>query len=107
MDEKESYSVKMEERLRNLGNQVDEMMWKTKNFTRNARKSFKRRAEKLLESKEAVAEKISEIRNTSSKSWKDLTKGLEKGMNELEKGFESAVQEFKQGETGDRQKTSK
>ncbi len=106
MDEKESYIIKMEERLRNLGKQVDEMMWKTKNFPRKAHKSFKRSAEKFRDSRKAVTDKLGEIRNTSGKSWKDLTQGLEKGINELEKGFKSAVQEFKQGETGGEQKTS-
>jgi hypothetical protein len=100
MEEKESYCVRIEERLRDLGGQLDEMMWKAQNFARKTRRKFKRSAEKFRESKETVSGKISEIRNASGKSWKDLTQGLEKGMNELEKGFENAVQEFKQGEAG-------
>lgn len=98
MDEKESYCTKVEERLRDLVGQVDEMMWKTNNFARKARKRFKRSTEKFRENQKAVTEKVSSIRNASEKSWKDLTEGLTKAMSELEKGFENAVHEFKAGE---------
>jgi dsDNA-specific endonuclease/ATPase MutS2 len=107
MDEKESYCMKIEERLRDLGGQVEEMMGKAKKFARKTRKRFEKDAEKFRESKKVVTEKVTEIRNAGGRSWKDLTQGLEKGMSELQKGFESAVQEFKQGEAGGEKKRSK
>jgi hypothetical protein len=107
MDERESYSVKMEDKLRKLGEQIDEMMWKTKNFTRDARKSFKQSANKLRRSKKDVSKKLGEIKSASGKSWKDLTQGFERGMNELEKGFETAVRDFKKTETASEKEPSK
>jgi cell division GTPase FtsZ len=98
MDEKESYCAKVEERLRDLADQMDEMMWKTNNFARKARKRFKRSTELFRENQNAVTEKVRGIRNASEKSWKELTNGLTKAMGELEKGFENAAHEFKQGE---------
>jgi hypothetical protein len=99
MDEKENYYTKVEERLRDLVGQVDEMMWKTNDFARKARRRFRRSAENFRENQKAVTEKISGIRNAGGRSLKDLTEGLSRAMGELEKGFESAVQEFKRGET--------
>ena len=107
MEEKESYCLKVEERLHDLVNQMYEMIWKTNNFARKARKYFKWSTEKFRENQKATNEKINEIRNASGKSWKDLTQGLEKGMRELEKGFENALQEFKKGDSVGGQKTSK
>jgi len=98
MDEKESYCTKIEERLRDLVSQVDEMMWKTSNYARKTRKRFKQSAEMFRENQKAVTEKVSGIRNASGKSWKELKEGLTKALGELEKGFESAVHEFKQSE---------
>lgn len=98
MDEKESYCVKVEERLRDLVDQVDEMMWKTNNLARKVRKRFKRSTEMFRENQKSVTEKVNGIRNSSGRSWKELTEGLTKAMGELEKGFESAVHEFKKGE---------
>jgi len=97
----------IEERLRDLGGQVDEMMGRAKGFARRTRKRFEKNAEKFRENKDAVTAKITEIRNTSGKSWKDLTQGLEKGMSEMQKGFETAVQEFKQGKADSEKKESK
>jgi hypothetical protein len=98
MDEKDSYCTKVEERLRDLAGQVDEMMWKTNHFARKARMRFKQSAEMFRENQKAVIEKVKGIRNTSEKSWMELTEGLAKAMGDLEKGFENAVHEFKQGE---------
>jgi dGTP triphosphohydrolase len=106
MEEKESYCMKIEERLRDLGGQVDEMLGKAKSFARKARKRFEKNAETFRENKDSVTAKITEIRNTSGKSWKDLTKGLEKGMSEMQKGFETAAQEFKKGEVDSKKKDS-
>jgi hypothetical protein len=99
MEEKESYCGRVEERLKDLGAQVDEMMWKTKDFARKARKSYKKNAQKLRENIELASDKINEMRKTSGNSWQDLKEGLEQGMKEVENGFEKAVQEFKLEET--------
>ena len=58
MDEKESYCSKVEERLHDLVDQVDEMMWRTNHFARKARMRFNRSTEKFRENQKAVIEKM-------------------------------------------------
>jgi dsDNA-specific endonuclease/ATPase MutS2 len=99
MDDKDKYISNIEERLRELAGQVDEMMWKTSDFTRKTRKRFRKSAERFRENQKTLSEKVSGIKSAGGRSWKNLSEGLTRAVGELEKGFEKAVHEFKQGET--------
>ncbi len=93
--QKEQYEKSMEERLRKIGKDLDELKAKAAGLTEEARKEMNRYIEDAEKKQQAASRRIEEMRKESETKWKEFTDEMNAMMNELEKTYEKAKTHLK------------
>lgn len=93
--EKEHYEKNMEERLRKLGKQLDEISAKAAGMTEQARKDMNQYLADAKEKQKAASQKLAEIRKESGKKWKEFTSEMDAAADDFAKAYERAKSHFK------------
>jgi TolA-binding protein len=92
---KEQYESSMEERLRRLGKQLDELRTKAATTSEEARKEMNHYLAEAEKKQRAAMRKLEEMRKKSEKEWKKLSAEMDKAADEFEKAYERAKSHFK------------
>jgi len=94
--QKEQYEKSMEERLRKIGKDLDELKAEAADLTEEARKEMNRYIEDAEKKQKAASRRLEEMRKESEKKWKEFTDEMNALMDELEKTYEKAKKHLKQ-----------
>ena len=78
----------MEERLRIIGKELDELKTKAADMTEEARKEVNQHIEEIEMKQKLASRKLEEIRKESQKEWKKVAGEMNAAMNELEAAYE-------------------
>jgi DNA anti-recombination protein RmuC len=93
--QKKQYEKSMEERLRKIGRELDELKGKAANMTEEARKEMNRYLEDAEKKQKAASRKLEEMRRESQKKWKEFTDEMDAAMDELDKAYAKAKAHLK------------
>ncbi|MGE5172394.1 MAG: hypothetical protein ACM3MD_01040 [Betaproteobacteria bacterium] len=94
--QKEQYEKNMEERLKKLGRQLDELKAKAAYMTEQARKDINSYMAEAEKKQKAASRKLDEIRKESVKKWKKFTAEMDAAMDDFERAYEKAKSRFKE-----------
>ncbi len=94
--QKEQYEKGMEERLKKLGRELDELSAKAAAMTEQARIDLNRRIAEARAKQKAASAKLEEMRKKSEKKWKKFISETDAAMDEFEKAYERAKAHFKE-----------
>jgi uncharacterized protein YxeA len=94
--QKEEYEQSMEERLRILGKQLDELKVKAAARTEEARKDLNRYIKDAEKKEEAASRKLEETRKASVKMWKKFVSDMDAAADDFETAYKRAEQRFKE-----------
>jgi ATP-dependent Lon protease len=92
---KEQYEKSMEERLRKICRELDELKGKAANMTEEARKEMNRYLEDAEKKQKAAFRKLEEMRRESQKEWKEFIGEMNAAMDEFEKAYKKAKSHLK------------
>jgi F0F1-type ATP synthase membrane subunit b/b' len=94
--QKEQYEKSMEERLGNIGKQLDELREKANARTEEARKELNQYMKDAQKKHEAAARKLEEVRKATNETWKKFTSDMNKAADDFEQAYEKARKRFKE-----------
>ncbi len=94
-ENREQYEKSMEERLRTLGKQLDELQVKAGKMAEQARKEIDHQLAVANKKGKAANHELEELRKKSDKEWKKFTDGMYKAADDFENAYESAKSRFK------------
>lgn len=94
--QKRQYEKAMEERLRKLGKQLDELKAKAAGMTEEARKDFNQYLVEAKKEQKSASRKLKEMRKESGTEWKKFSTELDKAAADLEKAYEKTKARFKE-----------
>jgi len=86
--QKEQYEKSMEERLRKIGKELDELKTKAADMTEEERKEMNQHIEEVEMKQKLASRKLEEMRKESQKEWKKVADEMNAAMNELEAAYE-------------------
>lgn len=95
VQQKEQYEKSMEERLRIIGKELDELKTKAADMTEEARKEVNQQIEEVEMKQKLASRKLEEIRKESQKEWKKVAGEMNAAMNELEAAYEKMKSHMK------------
>lgn len=93
---KEQYEKSMEERLKNLGKQLDELNAKAAQRTEEVKKELGQYLKDAEKKQQAASQKLEEVKKASAEKWRKFTSDMNKAADEFEKAFERAKKNFKE-----------
>jgi DNA anti-recombination protein RmuC len=88
VQQKEQYEKSMEEHLRKIGKELDELKTKAAYMTEEARKEMSQHIEEVEMKQKLASRKLEEMRKESQKDWKKVADEMNAAMNELEAAYE-------------------
>jgi hypothetical protein len=94
--QKEQYEKGMEERLKKLGRELDELNAKAAAMTEQAKEDINRGIAEARTKQKAASAKLEEMRKKSVKKWKKFVSETDAAMDEFEKAYERAKAHFKE-----------
>jgi len=94
--QKVQYEKSMEERLKKLGRELDELNAKAAAMTEQAKMDINRRIAEAKTKQKAASAKLEEMRKKSEKKWKKFAAETDAAMDEFEKAYERAKAHFKE-----------
>ena len=94
--QKEQYEKSMEERLRKLGKDLDDLKARAATMTKQATKEMNRHIAEAEKKQKAAIHKLEEMKKESQKKWDKFTDEMNAAADEFEKAYEKAKSQFKQ-----------
>ncbi len=94
--EKAHYEKTMEERLRKLGKQLDEIKARASATTKEARKNMDRYLADAEKKQKAATRKLAELRKESAEKWKKFASEMDAAADDFAKAYERAKSHFKE-----------
>jgi DNA anti-recombination protein RmuC len=94
--QKEQYEKSMEERLKKLGRELDELNAKAASMTEQVKKDINRGIAEARAKQKAASAKLEEMRKKSVKRWKKFVSETDAAMDEFEKAYERAKAHYKE-----------
>jgi Skp family chaperone for outer membrane proteins len=94
--QKRHYEKNMEERLRKLGKELDELKAKTAAMKEQARKDINQDLANAEKRRDAASRKLEEIQKESVARWKKFSADLDKATDDFEKAYQKAKERFKE-----------
>ncbi len=94
--QKKQYEKSMEERLRKLGKQLDELKSKAATMAERMKKDTKEDLNAAEEKRKIASQKLDELRNETEKKWKKFSKKMNEAVYDFEKAYEKAKSHFKE-----------
>ncbi len=95
VQQKEQYEKSIEERLRKIGKELDELKAKAAEMTEEARKEMNQQIEEIEMKEKLASLKLEEMRKESQKKWKKVTDEMNAAMNELVTAYEKTKSHMK------------
>ncbi len=95
VQQKEQYEKSIEERLRKIGKELDELKAKAAEMTEEARKEMNQQIEETEMKEKLASLKLEEMRKESQKKWKKVTDEMNAAMNELVTAYEKTKSHMK------------
>ena len=92
---REHYENSMEERLKKLGKQLDELQVKAGKAAEQASKEADHQLKEANKKGKAASHELEELRKKSNEEWKKFATGMNKAADDFEKAFEKAKSQFK------------
>ena len=86
---------KMERKLNNWGDEVENLRAKVDRLGSEAKGKFQEQAEELRAKQESARQKLQELRKAGGEAWEDLQAGAEAALDDLKKTLEKAVKKWK------------
>jgi hypothetical protein len=93
--QKEQYEKSMQERLKKLGKELDELNARAAAMTEQAKTDVNRGIAEAKAKQKDASEKLEEMQKKSVKTWKKFVSETDAAMDEFEKAFERAKTDFK------------
>ena len=93
--EKTTYEKGAEEKLRELGNKIDELVKKASVLEEGVRKKLSAQIDTLKTQRSELENKLRDLKGRSSLAWTDVRDGFDKALRELDGSFKNAVKRFK------------
>jgi TolA-binding protein len=93
--QKKQYEKGMEERLKKLGRELDELNARAATMTEQAKTDINRGIAEARAKQKAASAKLEEMRKRSEKKWKKFMSETDAAMDEFEKAYERAKAHFK------------
>jgi hypothetical protein len=93
--QKEQYEKSMQERLKKLGKELDELNARAAAMTEQAKTDVNRGIAEAKAKQKDASEKLEEMQKKSVKTWKKFVSETDSAMDEFEKAFERAKTDFK------------
>jgi len=94
-EEKTTYERDAEQRLKELGRKIDELLEKASTLEASVREQFMKQVGNLKTQRDTLEGKLRELKSESAQAWGDVRGGFEKAFKDLDEGFKSAVSRFK------------
>ncbi len=94
--QKEQYEKGLEERLKKLGRDLDELTAKAAAMTEQAKTDINRGIAEARTKQKAASAKLEEMRKKSVKKWKKFASETDAAADEFEKAYERAKAHFKE-----------
>ena len=92
--QKNQYQQKMEEKLRDLDKEVDELEAKAAEQSEQAKKQYARQMTELDRKRKAARRKLDKFENSSEAAWRDMKPGIDAAMKDLETAYKRAASHF-------------
>jgi uncharacterized phage infection (PIP) family protein YhgE len=96
LQQKAQYEKSMEERLRKIGRQLDELKTKAAVMTEQARKNMSKQVAEAEKKQKAASAKLEKMRKVSVKKWKKFSAELDAAADDFEQAYERAKSHFKE-----------
>ena len=94
-ENRKQYENSMEERLKRIGKQLDELQVETGRMAEQANKEMNKQLKEANKKGEAASRELEELRKKSNEEWKKFTDGMNKAADDFEKAYENAKSRFK------------
>jgi cell division protein FtsN len=94
--QKAEYEKSMEERLGNIGKELDELRAKANARTEEAGKELNQYMKDAEKKREAAVRKLEEVRKATNKTWRKFTSDMNKAADDFEQAYDRAKKRFKE-----------
>ncbi len=94
--QKEQYEKSMEERLRKLGKQLDELKSKAATMAERMKKDTKEDLNAAEKKRKIASQKLEQMRNETEEKWKKFSKKMNEAVYDFEKAYKKAKSHFKE-----------
>jgi len=95
-ENRERYQNSMEERLKRIGKQLDELQVEAGQVAEKANKEINHQLKEANKKGEAASHELEEMRKKSNEEWKKFVDGMNKAADDFEKAYENAKSRFKE-----------
>jgi uncharacterized coiled-coil DUF342 family protein len=95
MKNREEYIDKMAKQLKEWSLKIDELEFKARAATTDARKVYEKQIRELKDRREDVRTKLHELKDASAEAWDTVKTGVEKSWDEFKNAFSDARDKFK------------
>ena len=93
---REQYENSMEDRLKKIGKQLDELQAEAGRMAEQANKDLNHQLKKANKEGKAAEREFEELRKKSNEEWKKFTTDMNKAADDFEKAYEKAKSRFKE-----------
>jgi small-conductance mechanosensitive channel len=93
---KEQFEKSMEDRIRTLGEQLDELKAKAATMTEQVKKDMKADLNAAEKKRKIASQKMAQMRTKTESKWKKFSKEMNEAVNDFERAYEKAKSHFKE-----------
>lgn len=94
-NEKGEYQKKMEAKLKEYKQKLEELKGKAAGLKEDAKREFDEQMKELQKKEEAANKKLKELKSASTKTWEKIKAETDKAVDELEKQYDKMMSRFK------------
>ena len=94
--QKEQFEKSMEDRIRTLGEQLDELKAKAATMTEQVKKDMKADLNTAEKKRKIASQKMAQMRTKTERKWKKFSKEMNEAANDFERAYEKAKSHFKE-----------
>jgi len=94
--QKEQFEKSIEERLRTLGKQLDELKAKAATMTDQVKKDMKEDLNAAEKKRKIASQKMAQMRKETERKWNKFSKEMNEATNDFERAYEKAKSHFKE-----------
>jgi len=94
--QKEQFEKSIEDRIRTLGKQLDELKAKAATMTEQAKKDMKADLTAAEKKRKIASQKMAQMKQETERKWKKFSKEMNEAVNDFERAYEKAKSHFKE-----------
>jgi chromosome segregation ATPase len=95
-EDKETYKMQMEERLKALDRKLDELKAKATEAKEDVKKEFSQELTELQKKQKVAKEKLTALKKASANEWEKMKSEMSTAAQDLEDSYEKVVSRFKE-----------